>query len=396
MQEPVLQRLRRVSQMGLSQLVYPGAQHSRFNHVLGSMHLTARILDTFREKGVDLSDVEYRTALLSALLHDVGHGPFSHALEGEWLPGMDHEELGRAITQGLNEKYEGQLTGVLDTFSGRQTRPFFNQILAGHLDADRLDYLKRDSFYCGVPEGSLNIERLIRVFDIAEDRLVVLEKGIHSIEEFLMARRFMYWQVYLHKTSLLAELFLKKAIQRARTLLYAGDDPGMSPALKFFLSLQRSHKPEKEEVFRNFLLLDDSDVIMALKSWINNEDPLLSYLCRCLVFRRLPRIEWIEFAQALGEGMPALSVSEDGVRDWLEQEGLSPEHLDEIQFSDSVENTPYNDRIPELEVLLSSGGIVPLSEVSQLFNKEVLRRQSRRYYRVRPRLQGPGVGVQDV
>lgn len=392
MQEPVLQRLRRVSQMGLSQLVYPGALHSRFNHVLGSMHLTARILDTFREKGVELNEDEYRTALLSALLHDVGHGPYSHALEGEWLPGMDHEELGRAITRRLNDKYEGRLSGVLETFSGRQSRPFFNQILSGHLDADRLDYLKRDSFYCGVPEGSLNIERLIRVFEIAEDRLVVLEKGIHSIEEFLMARRFMYWQVYLHKTSLLAELLLKKAIQRARILLNAGDDPGMSPALAFFLGLQEDSSPDMDEVFRNFLLLDDSDVIMALKSWVDSDDPLLKHLSRSLVFRRLPRIEWIESPEAPSDSS-GRSLIEEGVRDWLNQEGLSPEHLEEVLFTDSVQNTPYNNRIPELEVLLSSGGIARLSEVSQLFNKEILGRQSRRYFRVSPRLRGPGVRV---
>ncbi len=392
MQEPVLQRLRRVSQMGLSQLVYPGALHSRFNHVLGSMHLTARILDTFREKGVELNEDEYRTALLSALLHDVGHGPYSHALEGEWLPGMDHEELGRAITRRLNDKYEGRLSGVLETFSGRQSRPFFNQILSGHLDADRLDYLKRDSFYCGVPEGSLNIERLIRVFEIAEDRLVVLEKGIHSIEEFLMARRFMYWQVYLHKTSLLAELLLKKAIQRARILLNAGDDPGMSPALAFFLGLQEDSSPDMDEVFRNFLLLDDSDVIMALKSWVDSDDPLLKHLSRSLVFRRLPRIEWIESPEAPSDSS-GRSLIEEGVRDWLDREGLSPEHLEEVLFTDSVQNTPYNNRIPELEVLLSSGGIARLSEVSQLFNKEILGRQSRRYFRVSPRLRGPGVRV---
>lgn len=372
--------------MGLSQLVYPGAQHNRFNHVLGSMHLTGRILDALRYKGVPCTKEQRQSAVLAAMLHDIGHGPFSHALEGTWIPGLNHEELGRRVIVGLNRKYEGLLEESLRIYDNKHPRSFFNQLLSGHLDADRLDYLKRDSFYCGVPEGSLNIERLIRVFDVVDDQLVVLEKGIHSIEEFLMARRFMYWQVYLHKTGLLAEILLKKATDRARTLLGEGEDIPSTQPLRYFLGIEVGQAPQldEEEMFHHFIGLDDSDVWIALKQWAVHKDPLLRYFSQCIINRRLPKIKWIS-EEKYKEGLDSKDFGQMESSAFIRSQGFSEAELQHFFFQNEVRNSPYNSRIPELKVLMSDGGLMDFSNVSELFGGKALGQENRRYYRVVPR-----------
>lgn len=380
--------------MGLSQLVYPGAQHSRFNHVLGCMHLTGRILDALRLKGVRINDREYQSALFASLLHDIGHGPYSHALEHEWVPGLNHERLGSLIIERLNVEYNGILDEALDIYSGRHPRKFLNQILSGHLDADRLDYLKRDSYYCGVPEGSLNIERLIRIFDVVDDALVVLEKGVHSIEEFLMARRFMYWQVYLHKTSLVAEIYLKKAIRRARQLMMEGRELPASPALEFFLRTHEQHPegPELDKVYPNFLLLDDSDVLQALKMWKESSDPLLSYFSTSVVDRKLPSIQWIgreEFDAGMDLNLERYASTSTRVRDL----GIIDEELEHFFFLDAVKNSPYNTEVPEIRVLISDGRLRLFSEVSEWFGQMRPGQIDQRYFRVCPKEDSGGTGA---
>ena len=285
-EHPYFQRLRRISQTGLLNLIFPGATHTRFHHALGAMHLMFTALETLKLKGTDISKEEEKSAMLAILLHDIGHGPFSHALENMLMDDWHHEKLSLLLMNRMNVEFEGALTMAIEMFQGKYHRKFFNQLISSQLDVDRLDYLKRDSFYTGVSEGNINTQRIVSMMNVSEDELVIDAKGIYSIENFLTARMFMYWQVYYHKTSALAEHLLVKILARAKTLVSQGYDLPASENLKYFLHRSQFESATDEDIQR-FTDLDDNDVIQAMKFWTKTEDQILSYLCKSVIERNL-------------------------------------------------------------------------------------------------------------
>ena len=287
-EHPYFQRLRRISQTGLLNLIFPGATHTRFHHALGAMHLMFTALSTLKLKGVKISVEEEKAALLAILLHDVGHGPFSHALENMLMDDWHHEKLSLLLMNKMNEEFNGELTMAIEMFQGKYQRKFFNQLISSQLDVDRLDYLKRDSFYTGVSEGNVNTQRIISMMNVSEDELVIDAKGIYSIENFLTARMFMYWQVYYHKTSVLAESLLVKILERAKYLVSQGHVLPASENLGYFLYKNQFDKATEEDIKR-FTELDDNDVIQAIKFWTKNDDLILSYWCKCVIERKFPK-----------------------------------------------------------------------------------------------------------
>ena len=287
-EHPYFQRLRRISQTGLLNLIFPGATHTRFHHALGAMHLMFTALSTLKLKGVKISIEEEKAALLAILLHDVGHGPFSHALENMLMDDWHHEKLSLLLMNKMNEEFQGELSMAIEMFQGMYHRKFFNQLISSQLDVDRLDYLKRDSFYTGVSEGNVNTQRIISMMNVSEDELVIDAKGIYSIENFLTARMFMYWQVYYHKTSALAEYLLVKILARTKFLVSQGMELPASENLAYFLHKNEFEKATEEDIQR-FTELDDNDVIQAIKFWTKSDDVVLSYLCKCVIQRKFPK-----------------------------------------------------------------------------------------------------------
>ena len=289
MEHRCFQRLRRISQTGLLSLIFPGATHTRFHHAIGAMHLMFNALEILKQKGVKISTEEEKGAMLAVLLHDVGHGPFSHALENILMDNWHHEKLSLLLMEQLNEEFSGELTIAIQMFQGKYHRKFFNQLISSQLDVDRLDYLKRDSFYTGVSEGNINTQRILSTLNVLDDELVLDEKGIYSIEHYLVARMFMYWQVYYHKAAVLAENLLIKIMNRAKTLVSQNVKVEASENLKYFLYRESSPQATEEDIAR-FMELDDTDVLQAIKSWKNHEDFVLSYLCKTVINRKFPKI----------------------------------------------------------------------------------------------------------
>ena len=289
MEHRCFQRLRRISQTGLLSLIFPGATHTRFHHAIGAMHLMFNALEILKQKGVKISTEEEKGAMLAVLLHDVGHGPFSHALENILMDNWHHEKLSLLLMEQLNEEFSGELTIAIQMFQGKYHRKFFNQLISSQLDVDRLDYLKRDSFYTGVSEGNINTQRILSTLNVLDDELVLDEKGIYSIEHYLVARMFMYWQVYYHKAAVLAENLLIKIMNRAKTLVSQNVKVEASENLKYFLSRESSTEATEEDIAR-FMELDDTDVLQAIKSWKNHDDFVLSYLCKTVINRKFPKI----------------------------------------------------------------------------------------------------------
>ena len=289
MEHRCFQRLRRISQTGLLSLIFPGATHTRFHHAIGAMHLMFNALEILKQKGVKISTEEEKGAMLAVLLHDVGHGPFSHALENILMDNWHHEKLSLLLMEQLKEEFSGELTIAIQMFQGKYHRKFFNQLISSQLDVDRLDYLKRDSFYTGVSEGNINTQRILSTLNVLDDELVLDEKGIYSIEHYLVARMFMYWQVYYHKAAVLAENLLIKIMNRAKTLVSQNVKVEASENLKYFLYRESSTEATEEDIAR-FMELDDTDVLQAIKSWKNHDDFVLSYLCKTVINRKFPKI----------------------------------------------------------------------------------------------------------
>jgi len=293
MEHPYFQRLRRIKQLGLTNLVYPGANHTRFQHVLGAMHLMQEAISSLRSKGIEITDKETEAAFIAILLHDIGHGPYSHTLECILVKDIPHETLSLLFMQELNKEFGGQLDVAIKIFQKKYPKKFLCQLVSSQLDMDRLDYLRRDSFFTGVTEGIIGSDRIIKMLNVAGDDLVVEAKGIYSIEKFLLARRLMYWQVYLHKTVISADQLLLNIIARAQQLIRSGEDLFTTPALLFFL---RDFEPDMVlndpyNVVANYTALDDDDISIAIKTWATNNDLTLSCLADNLVNRRLFRIE---------------------------------------------------------------------------------------------------------
>ncbi len=362
---PYFQRLRRISQMGLSYLVYPGAHHTRFHHALGAMHLMQEAVSLLRLKGVDISAEEAQGLYCAILLHDIGHGPFSHALENELVPGVSHETLSLKFMEGLNREFGGSLDLAIQIFRGSHPKPFLNQLVSSQLDMDRMDYLKRDSFYTGVAEGNINSERLITMLSVHEGNLVVDAKGIYSVEKFLMARRFMYWQVYLHKTGLVAEQLLIRVVRRAREQYRRGHLTCPSDSLSYFMDPPFESGTFPTEALSRFARLDDVDILSALKRWEQDADPVLSRLCRMILDRRLLSIK-------IRNTPFAAEKLQSRLDRFREHTGLSEEEASYFVFQGAISNRAYNQQRQNIRILDKGGAVVDVAERSDHLNLEVL------------------------
>lgn len=376
-EHPYVQRLRYISQMGLSYLAYPGAHHTRFHHALGAMYLMHRAVAVLRQKRVEISNQEEEALYLAILLHDIGHGPFSHGLEGLIVQNTDHEELTVAIMRRLNGEFNGALDMALEIFTGTYPRKFLKQLVSGQLDMDRLDFLQRDSFYTGVAEGSVSAQRLIAMLHVVEDRLVVEQKGIHSVENFLVARRLMYWQVYLHKASLCAEQILMNLIRRARALNSAGIDLGLSGPLMYFLSRDESlglNDPGLDE----FLKLDDIDVISALKRWMNHQDFVISELSQIIMKRKLLKIDIKEQAFSSKE------IEEKRIK-FANKHNLSLDEASYFVFTGSISNLAYNQSKENIQLLKKDGSLIDVAQASDQLHIKALSEQVVKYFMCQPK-----------
>ena len=377
-EHPYFQRLRRISQMGLSAMVYPGAHHTRFHHAIGCMHLMNKAVSVLRSKGTVISDEEEQALYLAILLHDLGHGPFSHALEHFFLKEVSHEDLSLYFMQALNQEFEGQLSMAIRIFKNEYHRKFFYQLISSQLDMDRLDYLKRDSFYTGVVEGSINSDRLIAMLSVKNDQLLIEEKGIYSIEKFLLSRRFMYWQVYFHKTGLLAEQLLLKLLQRARYLLSNGTPVKASEALYYFLDETNTKGVSSSVFIRKFAFLDDYDVWSAVKEWQFHDDFVLSSLAQMIIDRKLLKIELSDqifspdYLDAIQEKTQSL-------------EGIDATNSAYFYFTGKVSNRAYNTEFGPINVLLKDGTIKEWLEVDVQFKSSALTQAQTKYFLCYPK-----------
>lgn len=352
------QRLRRIKQLGLTHLVYPGALHTRFHHSLGAMHLMGQAIGTLRGKGVVITAEEEEGSLLAILLHDMGHGPFSHALEYAIVPEISHEELSLQFMRHLSEEHNGALDTAIRIFEGNYPKAFLHQLVSGQLDADRLDYLKRDSFFTGVSEGVIGTERIIKMLDVVDDQLVVEQKGVYSVEKFLLARRLMYWQVYLHKTVLAAESLLIQILRRAKYLSGNGEKLFATPALQFFLTEHISRMQIAEPyVLARFAALDDFDVIASVKVWTDHPDPVLRNLTRMLISRSLFRciLQKEPFSPSGITELREKSMSEFR---------CSADEAHYFVYEDITSNTAYTPDSGPILVLMKDGRVLTVSEVS--------------------------------
>jgi len=362
LEHPYFQRLRRINQLGLTHYVYPGALHTRFHHALGAMHLMTEAIEVLRSKNIDISDKEAKAACIAILLHDIGHGPFSHVLE-HTLVNVHHEELSVLFMEELNEIFGGELSLALKIFTNQYDKPFLNQLISGQLDMDRMDYLNRDSFFTGVSEGVIGYDRIIKMLSVSDGNLVVEEKGIYSIEKFLIARRIMYWQVYLHKTVLSAEQMLIRALRRAKELSQRGVKLPVSAALSFFLHNEFDEsrfKTNRKELLKYFAALDDFDIITALKTFINHDDFILSYLADCLINRKLFKIEL--------QNAPIDSdhVKKIRLRIGSQHNVLSDSDIAEyLVFQGKESNSAYSTQKDEIKILYKNGSVQPMSTISE-------------------------------
>lgn len=363
---PYFQRLRRIKQMALAYLVYPGAVHTRLHHALGAYHLMQKAIEELKQKGVDINDEEAQGAKIAILLHDIGHGPFSHALE-HTLVDVHHEELSLLIMEKLNEEYEGKLQVAIDIFTGKYPKTFLHQLVSSQLDVDRLDYLARDSFFTGVSEGVVGYERIIKMLTVHEGELVVEEKGIHSIEKFLISRRLMYWQVYLHKTVLSSELMLVNILKRAKSLSQQGQILFATPAMHFFLqqpfSIHDFHA--NKQCLQQFLLLDDNDVISSIKVWTTHEDAILADLCTRLHNRHLFKVKFLDTETDL-----EIEQWKQSLKQAYE---LSDTAIDYYFIRDVTSNKTYQDGDEQISILYKNGVIKSISKVENtLITAELL------------------------
>jgi len=374
---PYFQRLRRISQMGLSYLVYPGAHHTRFHHALGSMHLMGQAIQVLRFKKVPISDAEADALLLAILMHDIGHGPFSHAMENSIVHGISHEEISLHFMNALNKEFNGQLDLAIDIFKGTHNKKFLNQLISSQLDMDRLDYLKRDSFYTGVAEGNINAERLISMLNVSGNSLVVEEKGIYSVEKFLMARRFMYWQVYLHKTGIVAEQLLIKILKRAKELHQIVKLPASRP-LSYFMDRKIDSASFDDQVLAQFAQLDDIDILSAIKNWQYQDDFVLSELCKMVLNRKFLKIRLKNTAVDRSEFQERFNAFKN-------QQGLSEEETSYFVFKGQIENMAYDINNEAINILLGKAEITDVASASDHLNLRMLSRRVVKYYYCYPK-----------
>ncbi|WP_409151639.1 HD domain-containing protein [Sphingobacterium sp. BS-2] len=373
-QHPYLQRLRYIKQVSMTHLVYPGALHTRFQHVVGAMHLMSLAIETLRGKDVSISEKEEEAALAAILLHDVGHGPFSHSLEHTLVEGVSHELISALLMDKLNEEFSGRLDLAITIFNDQYHRKFLHQLVSSQLDTDRMDYLNRDSFFTGVSEGVISFDRIIKMLNVKDDELVVEAKGIYSVEKFLIARRLMYWQVYLHKTVITAEQMLIKALGRAKELSNKGVKLFATPALDHFLN----NKIDKETFLSNeshlewFTRLDDTDILSAIKIWADHDDQILSMLCSKLLRRELFRTE-----------LSNTPFSEEYVSELKgrlkERFDVNQDDLDYLLYQQVIGNNAYDSSETKICVMMKDGQLLDIAEASDLSNIESLSRRVEKY-----------------
>ncbi len=364
---PYFQRLRRIKQLGLTNLVYPGALHTRFHHAIGAMHLMQEAILTLKQKDVKITEQEEQAVLIAILLHDIGHGPFSHALEHSLVKGISHEAISSLFMKQLNKEFKDQLSLAIKIFNDQYKKHFLHQLVSSQLDMDRLDYLKRDSFFTGVVEGVISSDRIIKMLNVVKNELVVEHKAIYSIEKFLIARRLMYWQVYLHKTVLSAETLLVHILKRAKELSSQGKELFATPALQLFLKNNFTKKDfeSNPQLLNWFSKLDDNDVVASIKVWSECEDVILSKLCSNLLDRKLFRVE-MQNQPIVGE------FKQDYLRKVSKKYKITTEEAAYFVFTDTVNNSAYNATDFNINILMKNGSLVDVAEASDLLNLQSL------------------------
>ncbi len=373
-EHPYFQRLRYIKQVSLTHLVYPGALHTRFHHALGAMHLMTLAIETLKGKNIEISKEEEEAAIIAILLHDIGHGPFSHSLEHTLVEGISHEHISHLIMNELNHEFSGQLTLAIEIFQDQHPKHFLHQLVSSQLDTDRMDYLNRDSFFTGVSEGVISFDRIIKMLNVANNQLVVEQKGIYSIEKFLIARRLMYWQVYLHKTVVSAELMLIKTLKRAKYLTLKGANLFATPALSHFLknSINRLTFEENPAHLYNFSQLDDTDILACLKVWANHEDNILSMLCKGIMSRNLNRVE-------MSNQIPHGSYISELRKSAMDKYKLNEADTEYIVYSQTVSNSAYQVGEGNIQILMKDGSIQDITLASDLSNLEVLSKKVQKH-----------------
>lgn len=375
------QRLRRIKQLGLTHFVYPGAMHTRFQHALGAMHLMSSAVETLRSKGHSISDEESEAVHAAILLHDIGHGPFSHVLENTLLE-VSHEAISLIMMQDLNHLFKGKLDMALSIFNNTYQKKFLHQLVSSQLDMDRLDYLKRDSFFTGVSEGVIGSDRIIKMLNVVNDNLVIESKGIYSIEKFLVARRLMYWQVYLHKTALVAEQMLVHLLKRAKQLVANGIELFSPPHLKYFMKekLTIDKFQELPSIVENFALLDDDDIMSSIKVWTKHPDPILSNLANRFVHRQLFSIE---LSSSPFKEEKIYNIKANIVKHFnLDRQSDANYFL----FSDTISNNAYNPSDERIKILYDNNTLIDIAEASDMLNLSVLGKTVRKHYLCYPKL----------
>ena len=378
-QHPYFQRLRRISQMGMSYLVYPGAHHTRFHHALGCMYIMQKAVQTLRFKGVEISEEEENALYVAILLHDIGHGPFSHALENSVVEEVHHEELSLLFMEQLNAEFDGKLSLAIQVFKGEYHRKFMLQLISSQLDMDRMDYLKRDSFYTGVNEGNVNSERLIQMLNVQDDVLVMEEKGIYSIEKFLMARRLMYWQAYLHKTSVVAELTLTKILKRAKELAIKGETLFGSPFLLFFLHNKIELNQIDKTILDQFSSLDDYDVLGAIKQWQFHDDFVLSSLSKMIINRNLLKIE-------LSEDKIDKTKYLDLKEKYSKTYQISDKEVEYFVFKGKIKNEAYSKSSEPIRILKKDKTVETVVEASDQMHLKALSKTVTKFFICYPKV----------
>jgi len=375
-EHPYLQRLRRIKQLGLTHYVFPGATHSRFQHTIGAMHLMTLALESLKNKDIDIEPEEEEAVLSAILLHDIGHGPFSHALEESLISGINHEMLSHVLMNELNKQFKNKLDLAIQIFNNKYSKKFLHQLVSSQLDMDRLDYIKRDSFFTGVIEGTIGTDRIIKMLNVLNDNLVIEKKGIYSVEKFLIARRLMYWQVYLHKTVMASEQLLVKMLQRAKSLANMGTEIFATPSLSFFLDQQVSaenFKEQQHEILTNFVNLDDSDILSSAKVWTTHNDKVLSFLAQNLLNRRLPTV-------ILTENRPKKEMASRIKNNIMNSFGFSEEETAYLLIFGEISNSAFSSIDDMIQISMGNNETKDLSEVSDILNVPYLQKSEKKYF----------------
>ena len=372
-QHPYFQRLRRISQMGMTYLVYPGAHHTRFHHAIGCMHLMQKAIQTLRFKEVEISKEEENALLVAILLHDIGHGPFSHAMEQSIVEEVHHEQLSLLFMEQLNIEFDGKLSLAIQIFKEQYHRKFMLQLVSSQLDMDRMDYLRRDSFYSGVAEGNINSERLIQMMNVQDDVLVIEEKGIYSVEKFLMARRLMYWQAYLHKTSVVSEIILMNILKRAKELTHNGIILNCSEPLQFFLNHKISLDNFDSKILQTFSYLDDFDVMSAIKNWQFHDDFVLSKLSKMIINRDLLKIQMMNDKPKKASLLPYKEK-------FNLKYNLTDNETDYFIFKGKIKNQAYNKESEPIRILKKDGSVEDVALASDQLNLKALSKPVTKYF----------------